>query len=304
MEKKKLNLDLDNDKENNEMMLKVPFIIADIGSNWARYTDEEINFKYALHQIRKASSLGASAVKFQMFSHKELYGYEDKKSELNFFELPRSWLPKLKKECDLNGVEFMCSAFSPEGIDIIDPYVNIHKLASSEITYKYMYEKLKKTSKPFIVSTGGAYEFEIPRPSKDVKMILMQCVASYPALIHDYNLSVLNKWLEKGYKMVGISDHTLFEHVALISVGAGAKVFEKHFDVADDMIYGKFHKKITLDQRHSLKPEDFEYYVKAIKDAFISLGDGIKKPVETEKEMLAKHKRRYIKDYQGMFRVK
>lgn len=304
MQKIKLKLDLDSNKDNNISMLKVPFIIADIGSNWARYTKEELNFKYALHQIREAANLGVSAVKFQLFTHQELYGYEDKNSEINFFSLPKEWVPQIKKECDKNNVEFMCTAFSPKGIDFIDQYVNIHKLASSELTYRHMYEKLKKTRKPFIVSTGGAYEFEIPRPSKDVKMILMQCVSSYPALIHDYNLSVLNKWLEKGYKMVGISDHTLFEHVALISIGAGASVFEKHFDVCDTTPYGEFHKKVTPDQRHSLKPEDFEYYVKAIKDAYISLGDGIKKPVAMEELMLKKHKRRYIKDYNGMYRIK
>src|SRR4051812_11737073 len=87
--------------------LNAPFIIAEIGSNWARYDNDQKNKECALAHIRAAALCGASAAKFQYFKHRELYGFDAP----NRYELPKEWLPALKAESEKANVEFMCSAF-------------------------------------------------------------------------------------------------------------------------------------------------------------------------------------------------
>src|SRR3990167_1071022 len=107
------------------------FIIAEIGSNWT-------SFEEAKDSISFAKQAGADAVKFQAFRVEALYGFYDSqygehRAMGGNGELPLEWLPKLKEKADACGIEFMCSAFSPELYDVVNPYVLVHKIASSEL---------------------------------------------------------------------------------------------------------------------------------------------------------------------------
>ena len=51
-----------------------PYIIADVGANW-RDSTEKNNFKNAIDHIAVGAKTGVDAVKFQMFTHTELYGF-------------------------------------------------------------------------------------------------------------------------------------------------------------------------------------------------------------------------------------
>ena len=91
-----------------------PFIIAEIGSNWLTIDD-------CFFSIKQAKYAGADAVKFQVFDHESLYGSHKNMAHV----LPVMWLPALAARCNEIGIEFMCSAFSPELAELVNPYVNI-----------------------------------------------------------------------------------------------------------------------------------------------------------------------------------
>lgn len=250
------------------------FIIAEVGSNWASISD-------CMTSISQAKLCGADAVKFQAFTHEALYG---ELPPLGYFmkgTLPLEWLPKLKEKCDAVGIEFMCSAFSPELLDAVNKYVNIHKLASAEMNHKRMLEKLRGYSKPVIMSTGAATPSDIG-VSKDwlgsTPLVLLYCVAAYPARSVDLTLI---PFLKNSFQtLVGYSDHTVDSvTIPLVATKYGACVIEKHVN---------FVGHNGPDAPHSLSTDEFMNMVSVLR------GGGEIRGSKQEQGMITRHKRRLI----------
>ena len=131
------------------------FIVAEIASNW------EGSFTKATKLIQESKNAGVNAVKFQMWRAHDLYDNKHpnwkfiKKSEITL-EKAR----KLKKIADNIGIEFFCSAFYPEAIQILEKLkVKRYKIASRTCLLKdpHSLETLQEkslTKKPVIISMG------------------------------------------------------------------------------------------------------------------------------------------------------
>jgi sialic acid synthase SpsE len=202
------------------MTLVEPYIIAEIGSNLFKHDPQYYhltNLDMGVSQIQAAKKSGADAVKFQMFTVKELYGpsYPGPESP---YALPREWVPVLELECQRVGIDFMCSAFSVDGYKFIDPFVKMHKVASPEALDRDIMEWIGQSTKDSLVSDGcGGPSFYAGN------MIPMACVSKYPAGPADYDLDLYsNVW--------GLSDHTLGASLGFDAREKGATYFEKHVD--------------------------------------------------------------------------
>lgn len=264
-----------------------PFIIAEVGSNWRNLDD-------CRHSIAMAKAAGADAVKLQLFDHKALYGLTPEQvngdgpfnfySTVGAYALPPEWLPHLKEKADKVGIEFMCSAFSPELVAIVDPFVNLHKVASAEMSHVRMLEKLKQIGKPVILSTGASGKEDISMATKtlgDTPTILLYCVAAYPA--REINLSTLAELRMVFGRPVGFSDHST--DVGVIparAVELGAVVLEKHFTDIPEVD--------TPDRPHSLTVDEFKRMVEIIRN-------GPEKRIgytREENPMVLRHNRRLL----------
>lgn len=243
-----------------------PFIVCEVGSNWRTRED-------CLESIGAAKVAGADAVKFQAFSHKALYGYPG--NMVLKSELPLAWLPTLAASAKAEGLEFMCTAFSPELVKAVDPYVSVHKIASSDAACPFMHRAVKATGKPYLVSYGAKSVADIQAVNDmvDYRAIALLCVAAYPASFVDLDL------LDAGYQ--GLSDHTLGFTTAVEAARRGAMVIEKHFTAFPDMA--------TPDRPHSLTPQEFRRMVDVIRTDEITVG-----PTCEETGMLLRHNRRLI----------
>lgn len=273
-----------------------PFIIAEVGSNWKNLAD-------CRHSIEIAKRVGADAVKFQLYTHEALYGlpnsYDDalivaqmRKLGSDIGECPGKkfdksclnpeWLPYLKDKADKVGIEFMCTAFSPELIDMVNPFVNIHKVASAELTHLRMLEKLKAIGKPVIMSTGGHNFPDIEMALKILgatPTILLHCVAAYPT--KETNLQRIEA-MRKYFRLpVGFSDHSVsIDDIPESAVGPYAScVLEKHFKLRD---------MNTPDNDHSLNPDEFKRMV-----AYIN-GEHTNSYLGCENAMALRYNRRLI----------
>lgn len=231
-----------------------PYIIAEVGSNWHSLDD-------CLVSIKCAAQAGADAVKFQLFTHKSLYGYDDGLGMLP--ELPREWLPHLASAATSRGIEFLCTAFSEEEVDLVDPYVPAHKVASSDFTHIPLLRHIKSKGKPVILSCGASSDSEIEAVVAEMKdypaVVLMYCHSAYPARWHNlfriHQLDDLNiPLIAKGY-----SDHTRDVIYAPLSAHLhfDAQVIEKHFCL--ESITG------TPDAPHSLNEYEFKAMVQALR---------------------------------------
>ena len=61
------------------------------------------------------------------------------------------------------------------------------------------------------------------------KVILLQCGAIYPIPADQVNLNVLSTYKKLYSGPIGFSDHSMSNVAAIVAVGLGARVFEKHF---------------------------------------------------------------------------
>jgi sialic acid synthase SpsE len=180
------------------------FIVAEIASNW------EGSFSKAVKLIQESKNAGADAVKFQMWRAKDLYTENHpnwnfiKKSEITY-----DTAQKLKKIADDVGIEFFCSAFYPEAIDLLEKLkVKRYKIASRTCLFKdpYSLETLQQkslTKKPVIISMGmGGNRKKIENIFSKNNKTFCYCISEYPTKISKIN------W-KNAIKFDGFSDHTL-----------------------------------------------------------------------------------------------
>ena len=120
-------------------------IIAEAGSNWkcGTYNDD---MECAKKLIDVAAESGCDAIKFQTFRPETLYvknaGSSDylsnrglKSDIYEIFEdlsMPYDMIPNLADYCQKKKIKFMSTPFSVEDAKKVDPYVEIHKVASYE----------------------------------------------------------------------------------------------------------------------------------------------------------------------------
>lgn len=270
-----------------------PFIICEVGSNWTSLDD-------CLRSIAQAKQVGADAVKFQAYTSEALYGPRPWPLGLTQATLPIEWLPKLKAKADACGIEFMCSAFSPELVEAVNPFVNIHKVASAEMTHVRILEAVRRTGKPVILSTGASGERDIEKAlmvlnnhsvldvvsgaanwGPHYPVILLYCVANYPAQAVD--LRTIDVMRARFGLPIGYSDHTtdILEIPWRAAHTYQACVLEKHVTFIDEA---------TPDSPHSLTGDRFALMVRNLKGEYWpTLGAH-----SEEKDMILRHNRRLI----------
>ncbi len=265
------------------------YTIAEVGSNHNGSLDEAIRY---IHQAKKA---GVDAVKFQSFSAEGLLSKKQPVdndpqkgwqlhpvfSVLEKLELPEKWHFKLKKECERVGIEFLSAPFDIKKARLLKEVgVRAIKIASGELTHLTLLKEVSAYGVPLILSTGAATLEEVGLALDTIykagcrEVVLLHCVSAYPPRFEDMNVRAVETLVENFMCPVGISDHTPGWTVPLLSCVLGGRCVEKHvtFD----------RKQKGPDHPFALEWSEFEAMVQALRNAEKALGDGIKKPMETE----------------------
>ena len=275
-----------------------PYFIADIASNH----DGEIERAFKLIELAKVA--GADAAKFQNFKAETIVsrnGFASigkqlshqstwEKSVYETYEeasINDEWTSKLKENCDEVGIEYMTSPYDKAAVDKVNGYVNAFKIGSGDITWLELIDYIAQKKKPVLLSTGASTIEDVKRAYQTIekhtdKIVLMQCNTNYTADRENYkyiNLRVLTTYHELVPKCIlGLSDHTLGCSTVLGAFAMGARVFEKHF--TDD------NARKGPDHQFSMNPKAYRAMVDATMELFYSMGDGIKRIEDNEKEAL------------------
>ena len=192
---------------------------------------------------------------------------------------------KLKKKCDETGIEYFTSPYDFESVDKVDPYVNVYKIGSGDITWIEIIKYIAKKNKPVMLATGASSMEDVERAvsalqaiTKDI--VLMQCNTNYTGEVENFkyiNLNVLSAFKRKFPGIVlGLSDHTIGASVVLAAVALGARVFEKHF--TDD------NGRDGPDHKFAMNPITWRAMVDGANEVYLALGDGTKRVEENEKQ--------------------
>lgn len=273
-------------------MQKSVFIIAEAGVN---HNGDINNAKRLIIEAKKA---GADAVKFQTFKAEKVISKYAQKAEyqknttgqnesqldmVRKLELSYEEFVELKAYCDELGIMFMSTPFDMDSIDFLcELGISIFKVPSGEITNLPYLIKIAKLSRRVIMSTGMSNLDEI-KHAIDIlhkhgadEITILHCNTEYPTPYKDVNLSAMLNLKDELHTEVGYSDHTIGIEIAVAAVALGARVIEKHFTL-DNNMEGPDHKT-------SLEPNELGAMVRAIRNVEVSLGDGIKRPSESEKK--------------------
>ena len=147
----------------------------------------------------------------------------------------------------------------------------VYKVASFELVDLPLIERMARKKKPIILSTGMASLKEISealsviKKTKNFKTILLHCISNYPSNHKDYNLKMMLELKRKFNVIIGLSDHTRENTVAIAATALGAKVIEKHVKLKGDII--------SEDSKFSMDHEEFKVFCKKIKSTWETLGD-------------------------------
>ncbi len=278
-------------------MRKRVFIIAEAGVN------HNGSLELAKRLIDVAKEAGADAVKFQTFKAEKLASYfigmaEYQRKNLGLSEKQLEMLKKLelsfedfgnlKEYCEKKDIMFLSSPFDVESAKFLKTLgMNVFKIPSGEITDYPLLKEIGGYASKVIVSTGMADLGEIENAldvlaesgTKRENITVLHCNSEYPTPFEDVNLMAMVT-IKEAFKVdVGYSDHTLGIEVPIAAVAIGAKVIEKHFTL-DRNLPGPDHKA-------SLEPDELKAMVKAIRNIEKALGNGIKKPSQSESKNIS-----------------
>lgn len=266
------------------------FIIAEAGVN------HNGNTELAKKMVDAACQAGCNAVKFQTFKADRLVTRSAKKAEyqvkntgnsesqydmLKKLELGYESHKELFEYCRHGSIKFLSTPFDEESADMLEELgMEIFKIPSGEITNRPLLKHTAKKQKPIILSTGMAALVEVEEALNwiyeegNTQVTLLHCTSNYPTGAKDVNLKAMLTLKEAFKVRVGYSDHTPGTEVAIAAVALGAEVLEKHFTL-DKSMEGP-------DHRISLEPDELECLVRAVRNIELALGDGIKRPADSE----------------------
>ena len=181
---------------------------------------------------------------------------------------------RLRKHADQVGITFVSSPFSLEAVDLLESIgLPFYKIPSGEVTNLPLLEKIARTGKPCVVSSGMSTWEELDAAVTALKsggaLTVMQCSSAYPCPPERVGLNVLLEMKERYGLPVGLSDHTRGLAAAVAAVSFGATMLEKHLSFSRSM-YGS-------DAPHSMEPLEFKAFVEAIRETSVMFANPVDK---------------------------
>lgn len=270
-------------------------IIAEAGVN------HNGSMELAKKMVHAAKEAGADYVKFQTFVPKELVSryaakadYQKEttdagESQLQMLEklaLREKDFVELKQYCKECGIGFISTPFDLKSMEFLESLdMDFWKIPSGEVTnYPYL-EKIGKTGRKVVMSTGMCELSEIREAIQVLEengtmdITLLHCNTEYPTPFEDVNLRAMEQMKQELGKPIGYSDHTIGIEVPIAAAALGAVVLEKHFTL-DKSMDGP-------DHRASLEPDELKQMVMAVRNIEKCLGDGVKRRTDSEEKNLA-----------------
>ncbi len=137
----------------------------------------------------------------------------------------------------------MATAFDEASVDLCEELdLPIIKVASSDINDWFLLERIAKTRRPVIVSTGGSSVKDVDDlvsffHNRSIPLAINHCVSLYPSEDAELELNQID-YLRSRYPglTIGFSTHEYkdWSSSMLISYAKGARLWERHVDIDAD----------------------------------------------------------------------
>ena len=275
---------------------KIVKLEAKVGENNPTYIIAEAGINHngsiviAKKLIDEAKKINCDAIKFQTFTAENRVSkkvksikYAEKADGLqeDIYEMFKRLSLSYKQQKELfsyakkKKIEIFSTPFDLKDVDFLEKLgVSFYKVASMDTVNIELIKKIGLTKKPLILSTGMSNLSIIEdavnafRETGNRNLILLHCLSSYPANENEINLNAI-KTLKNNFQVpVGLSDHFPGIEIALMSLGVGANIIERHFTL-DSSYEGPDHIL-------SSEPKEMEQLIKFAQNADNILGSGQK----------------------------
>jgi len=264
------------------------FVIADI----AQAHDGSLGILHSY--IDAVAGAGVDAIKFQT------HIADAESSALEPFRIPFSYVDAtrqdywrrmefspaqwaaIKQHCESAGVEFMSTPSCVSAVELLERIgVRRYKVGSGDTDNRLLLDRIARTGKPIILSTGVSTVEEIDEAVKFVSalgndLVIMQCTSEYPAAPDRIGLNQIAVFLDRYKRPVGLSDHSGTIYPSLAAVALGATYIETHA-VFDRRMFGP-------DSVASLTVHEITQLVAGIRIIEKSLSSGFAKDRSSEHE--------------------
>ena len=244
--------------------------------------------------IDSLSDTGVDAIKFQthianaessIFEPFRVdFSYEDK-TRMEYWKRMEFTIEEwhgLKKHCNDLDLEFISSPFSCAAVDLLEKIgVKRYKIGSGEVSNFLLLEKIARTGKPILLSSGLSTFKDLDGTLDFLKgfknhISILQCTTSYPTKPDEWGLNLISELKERYKVPIGFSDHSGNINACLAATAFGAEILEFH-TVFDRRIFGP-------DSSASITIDEVKLLVTGVNEIKSSLNSDFKK-TDTQKTL-------------------
>ena len=203
--------------------------------------------------IDAVANAGADAIKFQThFAHAEStqqepwrvrFSYQDR-TRFDYWErtefTPDQW-KQLQEHAETAGLIFLSSPFSEQALEMLDAHGQpAWKIASGEVNNLLLLERIARTGKPILLSSGMSSIAELDAAvavcqDHEVPFAIFQCTSEYPCRPERVGLDLLPQLRERFRVPVGLSDHSGTIYASLAAATMGVELIEVHVTMSREM---------------------------------------------------------------------
>ncbi len=270
------------------------YIVAEIGVNHNGDIDN------AKKMIEAAKHAGVDAVKFQKRTpelcvpaeqrghmRETPWGYITYMDYRQKVEFGREEYDEINRFCKSIRIDWFASVWDESSVDFLETYQPIAlKVPSASLTDHALLRHIRSKNRPIILSTGMSTMDQIIKAVELIgqnDLLVTHATSTYPCDYSELNVRMITTLHNTFTCPIGYSGHEVGLIPSVVSVAMGACMVERHITL-DRAMWGS-------DQAASVEPGGFERLVKYIRTVEQSLGDGIKKVYESERQSLKKLRR-------------
>jgi N-acetylneuraminate synthase len=240
------------------------FVVAEIG----QAHDGSLGTAHAY--IDLVARCGAHAVKFQThiaeaestpgepFRVKFSRQDPDRYAYWKRMEFTEAQWRGLADHCRDVGLVFLSTPFSFEAVDLLERLdMAAWKVGSGEVNNLPMLERMAKTGRPVLLSSGLSSWADLDQAMRVVRdaggvAAVLQCTTAYPCPPDRVGLNVLDELRRRYACPVGLSDHSGAEYAGLAATALGADLLEVHVVFSRDCFGPDVGASLTPEQLRRL----------------------------------------------------
>jgi N-acetylneuraminate synthase len=195
---------------------------------------------------------------------------------------PWEWHEELFNYAGKIGITIFSSPFDRSAVEFLAQFnPPAYKIASPELVDVALIRAVVSENKPVILSTGASSLGDIDRAVKEVErlgaksnLILLHCIAHYPATHMEANLLTIPALASRYDVPVGYSDHVIDWKASVAAISHGACLVERHIRNSNNTT--------GLDAAFSSNINEFRKMVTEINNAYDMRGQPRSEPWPSE----------------------